>query len=73
MKESFQDPNGQLSMMRIMSFVIVSMIMTGWCIVSITQKKLVELDPSLMGMIATAMGWKAVQKFGEKKDETKKL
>jgi uncharacterized membrane protein YcaP (DUF421 family) len=68
MKEAFQDVNGQMSMTRVMSFMVVFMIMLGWCIVSGIQHRLVELDPSLIMMIATSMGWKTVQRFAEKKD-----
>ena len=64
--EFLKDSNGQFSSMRVMSFMIVFMVMVGWCGVSWKQGELAVMTPDLLGLVGLALGGKTVQKFIEK-------
>ena len=64
-KEFFQDNTGRYSMMRLLVFISVITALAG----GITGL----MDNVMVGSIlAIAIGGKGLQKFGEKKNETKK-
>jgi len=66
MIDFLKDSDGQMSSMRVMSFMIVFMVMVAWCLVSWKQGQLVDLSPEQLGLIAMALGGKAIQKQIEK-------
>ena len=68
MKKLFLDDKGNLSMGRMLSFLLFFVCTLVWIIIKVTGKELTNNDMSLIqiGWI-TSIGGKALQRFAEKK------
>jgi len=64
--EFLKDNNGQMSSMRVMSFMIVSLVMIAWCAVCWKQGELIPMPSDQLMLIGLALGGKTAQKYIEK-------
>jgi len=60
-----QNANGENSYTRLVGLVTCSLIMIGWVIVSGLQQRLVEIAPTLLGLIGICMGGNTLNKLAE--------
>lgn len=61
MAQFFQDDQGQFSSMRIMAFVVVTLVLAVWVWGNIQAGQYVSLGYSEAGIITAAVGGKAIQ------------
>jgi len=62
----FRDINGQVSSMRVMSFMIILVILSGWAYTVIYNKEFVDFGANNMLVLLTALGAKAIQRGVER-------
>jgi hypothetical protein len=61
-----KDDSGRWSSMRIMAVVVTSIVLLVWTILCITEKKMVDIPPGVLGLLFTLWLGKVSQKFAEK-------
>jgi len=65
--EFFKEANGQYSCMRLISFILVSIVMITWMIISVKTGVLIGFDWQELFLVVTPFMGKTVSKFGEGK------
>ena len=63
--QMFDDPDGKLSSIRVLTFMVVLIVMLVWAYISMKAGAMVMIDPGLIGVIGTLVGGKTVQSFAE--------
>ncbi len=67
-----ENSNGERSHTKLISLIVALCIMVGWVIVSGLQHRLVEIDPTLLGLLAICISGNGLNKWIESNGNSEK-
>jgi len=68
-----QNSNGERSHTKLISVIVAVCIMAGWCVVCFQEGRLVEIDPTLLGLLGICVSGNGLNKWIESNGNVDKV